>query len=125
MRLRAWIAAIALVALVLPTAVPAPATAQTAPAPAPMRPEPTGGEVAGSVASNFFYAPGKFFTCVGGSVLWVVSMAITFGTIYDDAARLFDGACGGRWTVDDADIRKALEPVQGSGRADPSSGESK
>ena len=120
MRLRAWIAAIALVALVLPTAVPAPATAQTVPAPAsaPTRPEPTDREGAGTVASNFFYAPGKFFTCVGGSVLWVATMAITFGTMYDDAARLFNEACGGKWTLDDADIRKELEPVQGSSRTD-------
>ena len=125
MRLRAWIAGIALVALVLPTALPAPAPAQTVQASAPTRPEPTDGEVAGSVASNFFYAPGKFFTCVGGSVLWVATMAITFGTMYEDAARLFHEACGGKWTLDDADIRKALEPVQGSSRTDPRSGESR
>ena len=123
MRLRAWLAAIALVALVLPTAVLAPATAQTAPA--PTRPEPTGGEGTGTVASNFFYAPGKFFTCVGGSVLWVATMAITFGTMYEDAARLFHEACGGKWTLDDADIRKALEPVQGSSRTDPTFGQSR
>ncbi len=111
MSVRAVIAAV-LVVVLASTSLPALSVAQAPPPPAPpTRPEPTGDEVAGSVASNFFYAPGKFFTCLGGSVLWVATMAITFGTMYDDAARVFHGACGGKWTLDDADMRQALEPA--------------
>ena len=110
MSLRAVIAAVLVVALTS-ASLPALSAAQTPPPPAPTRPEPTGEEVAGSVASNFFYAPGKFFTCFGASVLWVATMAITFGTVYDDAARMIQGACGGKWTLDDADMRQALEPA--------------
>ena len=110
---RALIVWILVVALVLPSALIPVAGAQTpAPAPAPPRAEPTDKEVALSVGSNFFYAPGKFFTCVGGSALWVATMLITFGTLYDEAARMVNEACGGKWTVDDADIREALERGQ-------------
>ena len=107
------------VAVAVATSVLSPiALAQTTqPSQPGSRPEPTGAEVAGSVAANVFYAPGKFFTCLGGGVLWVVSMAVTFGTMYDDGARLLEGACGGRWTLDDADIREATKPVPNSSRA--------
>jgi len=111
MGFRSLIASILVMGLTGASALTPLATAQTPP-PAPARPEPTGEEVTLSVGSNFFYAPGKFFTCLGGSVLWVATMAITFGTMYDDAARMVHGACGGRWTLDDADMRPAVEPVQ-------------
>lgn len=109
MAFRGLIASMLLVTLTGASSLTSPAAAQTPPQ---VRPEPTGGEVAASVASNVFYAPGKALICIGGGVLWVVTMAVTFGTQYDEAARLVQGACGGKWTLDDADMRQALEPVQ-------------
>ena len=62
-----------------------------------------------AVAGGFLTVPGKFATCVGSIALWVVTMAVTLGTQYGDAAKLVIGGCGGKVATGE-DIRKAVTP---------------
>jgi hypothetical protein len=73
----------------------------------PSREEAAALAVAGDV---FFTAPGKFLTCVGSIGLWAVTMAVTFGTQYRDAAKVVVGGCGGEWVAEGKDIREAFQP---------------
>ena len=59
--------------------------------------------------ANVFYVPGKALTCAGSAVLWVAILAISFGTLYEDATHIAAGGCGGKWTVHGRDLQPALQ----------------
>jgi hypothetical protein len=67
--------------------------------------EATALAVAGDV---LFTTPGKFITCVGSIALWTITMAVTLGTQYGDAAKLVIGGCGGDWVATGRDIQQAV-----------------
>jgi hypothetical protein len=74
-------------------------------------PEPPRGAEATALAvagDVLFTTPGKFLTCVGSIALWTVTMAVTFGTQYGDAAKLVIGGCGGEWVATGRDIQQAV-----------------
>ena len=76
-------------------------------------PEPPTREEAAALAVTgdvFFTAPGKVITCAASIGLWVLTMAVTFGTQYRDAASLVVGGCGGKWVATGQDIEEAFEP---------------
>jgi hypothetical protein len=76
----------------------------------PSREEATALAVAGNV---LFTVPGKFITCVGSIALWVITMGVTLGTQYGDAATLVIGGCGGEWVATGKDIQQAVaEPAR-------------
>src|SRR5260370_36332377 len=58
--------------------------------------EGSAGATAAAVVSDVFYVPGKAIVCGVGSVLWLRTMALTFGTLYHQAADLLKGCCGRR-----------------------------
>lgn len=60
---------------------------------------------AAAVASDVFYMPGKAIVCGASSVLWVATMALTFGALYQEAADLVRGGCGGRWVLTGEDMK--------------------
>ena len=49
--------------------------------------------------------PGKAIVCGVSGVLWVATMAITFGTLYQEAADFVKGGCGGQWVLTGEDIK--------------------
>ena len=73
--------------------------------------DPSRGDEAGStaaaVASDLFYVPGKAIVCGVSGVLWVATMALTFGTLYQGSADFVRGACGGTWVLTGEDIKPA------------------
>jgi hypothetical protein len=38
-------------------------------------------------------------------VLWVATMALTFGALYQESADFVKGGCGGRWVLTGEDIK--------------------
>ncbi len=68
---------------------------------------PGPGATAAAVASDVFYVPGKAIVCTASGVLGVVTMALTFGTLYQEAADFVKGGCGGQWLLTGADIKPA------------------
>jgi hypothetical protein len=68
---------------------------------------PGAGATAAAVASDVFYAPGKALVCGASGVLWVATMALTFGSLYQEAADFVKGGCGGRWVLTGEDIKPA------------------
>lgn len=73
--------------------------------PAPDDQPGSAGATATAVVSDVFYVPGKAVVCGVSGVLWVATMALTFGTLYDEAADLVKGGCGGRWVLTGKDIK--------------------
>ena len=76
-------------------------------------PEPPSPEESAALAvagDVLFTAPGKVVTCAASIGLWVITMAVTFGTQYRDAARVVVGGCGGEWVATGQDIRETFEP---------------
>ena len=71
------------------------------------REEPSAGATAAAVASDVFYVPGKAIVCGVSGVLWVATMALTFGTLYQEAADFVKGGCGGQWVLTGEDIKPA------------------
>ena len=68
--------------------------------------QPAGaGATAAAVVSDVFYVPGKAVVCGVSGVLWVATMALTFGALYDEAADFVKGGCGGRWVLTGEDIK--------------------
>lgn len=61
------------------------------------------------LTNALFYTPGRLLTCVGSGVLWVVGMGITFGAVYDEAARMVATACQERIGVTDKDMIEAVK----------------
>jgi len=68
---------------------------------------PGAGATAAAVASDVFYVPGKAIVCGVSGVLWVATMALTFGALYQEAADFVKGGCGGQWVLTGEDIRPA------------------
>lgn len=97
-----WIAAL-LVLLLIGTCVP-PTWAEDTPR---ATEAPGAGATAAAVASHFFYVPGKAIVCGASGVLWVATMALTFGTLYQEAADFVKGGCGGRWVLRGEDMKPA------------------
>jgi hypothetical protein len=56
-----------------------------------------------------FYVPGKALTCAGSAVLWVVTLGVSFGTLYEDATQVVASGCGGKWTVQGRDLEPVLQ----------------
>jgi hypothetical protein len=65
------------------------------------------GATAAAAVSDVFYVPGKAVVCGVSGVLWVATMALTLGTLYDEAADFVKGGCGGRWVLTGDDIKPA------------------
>jgi hypothetical protein len=66
--------------------------------------EPGAGATAAAVASNVFYVSGKVIVCTTSGVLWIATMALTFGTLYREAGEFVQGGCGGKWVVTPEDM---------------------
>lgn len=70
----------------------------------PAKAEPTAGQEVAAGFSNVFYVPGKVALCGVSGALWIVTMAMTFGTLHSEAADFVKGGCGGKWIVTGEDI---------------------
>ncbi len=68
---------------------------------------PGAGATAAAVASDVLYVPGKAIVCGMSGVLWVATMALTFGALYQEAADFVKGGCGGRWVLTGEDFKSA------------------
>lgn len=68
---------------------------------------PGGGATAAAVVSDIIYVPGKAVVCGVSGVLWVATMALTFGTLYQESSDFVKGGCGGRWVLTGEDIKPA------------------
>jgi len=51
--------------------------------------------------------PGKAIVCGVSGVLWIATMALTFGTLYQEATDFVKGGCGGKWVLTGEDIKPA------------------
>jgi hypothetical protein len=100
MHTRRWIA-VALVSLLIGTCVP-DSWAQDTSQP---KDAPGAGATAAAVASDIVYVPGKAIVCGVSGVLWVTTMALTFGALYQEAADFVRGGCGGQWVLTGEDIK--------------------
>ena len=68
--------------------------------------QPVGaGATAAAVVSDVFYVPGKAAVCGVSGVVWVATMALTLGTLYNEATNFVKGGCGGRWLLTGEDIK--------------------
>lgn len=65
------------------------------------------GATAAAVTSNIFYVPGKAIVCGLSGVLWTVTMALTFGTLYQESTDFVKGGCGGQWVLTGDDFKPA------------------
>jgi len=72
--------------------------------PQPAKDGPGTGEEVAAALSNVFYVPGKAIVCASSGVLWIATMALTFGALYNEAANIVKGGCGGKWIVVGEDI---------------------
>ena len=70
-------------------------------------PEPAGpGANAAAAVSDVFYVPGKAVVCGVSGVLWIGTMALTLGTLYQESNDFVKGACGGKWVLTGEDIKE-------------------
>lgn len=97
-----WIAAL-LASLLIGTLAPVSWAEDTPQA----KREPGPGATAAAVVSDVFYVPGKAIVCGMSGVLWIGTMALTFGALYQEAADFVKGGCGGRWVLTGEDIKPA------------------
>ena len=58
--------------------------------------------------ANVWYVPGRAIVCGASAVLSGLIMTLTLGHSYDDAAQIMHGGCSGPWTVQPADVRRAV-----------------
>jgi hypothetical protein len=98
-----FVVATLLTSLLIGTGAPAIWAADTSPADEP----PGAGANAAAAVSDVFYVPGKAIVCGVSGVLWVATMAVTLGALYDEAANFVKGGCGGRWVLTGEDIKPA------------------
>jgi len=71
-------------------------------------PEPAGpGANAAAAVSDVFYVPGKAIVCGVSGVLWVGTMALTLGFLYQEATDFVKGGCGGKWVLTGEDFKSA------------------
>lgn len=66
----------------------------------------TPGKDAAAAVSDVFYVPGKAIVCGVSGVLWIGTMAITFGSLYQESNDFVKGACGGKWVLTGKDIKE-------------------
>ena len=71
--------------------------------------EPSPGANAAAAVADVFYVPGKAIVCGMSGALYVATMALTFGALYQEATEFVKGACGGKWLLTGEDIK---QPVQ-------------
>ena len=71
----------------------------------PAKESPGAGAATAAAVSDIFYVPGKAVVCGASGVLWIATMAITFGTLYQEAADFVKGGCGGQWVLTGEDIK--------------------
>ena len=88
-------------ALLLCGPTPFPAWGQS---PQPAKDGPATGKEVAAGFSNVFYIPGKALVCTSSGVVWIVTMAVTLGSFYNEAANFVKGGCGGKWIVTGEDI---------------------
>lgn len=65
------------------------------------------GATAAAAVSDIFYVPGKAIVCGVSGVLWVATMALTFGQLYQESTDFVKGGCGGQWVLTGEDIKPA------------------
>ena len=69
--------------------------------------EPSAGANAAAAVGDVFYVPGKAIVCGVSGVLYVATMAVTFGALYQEATDFVKGGCGGKWVLTGEDIKPA------------------
>ena len=94
-----WIGALLATALIVSFAPPSWAQDRSQ-----LQSKPGAGATAAAVASNVLYVPGKVIVCTTSGVLWIATMALTFGTLYREAGDFVQGGCGGKWVVTPEDM---------------------
>lgn len=72
--------------------------------PQPAKDGPGTGEEVAAGFSNVLYVPGKAIVCTTSGILWIATMALTLGALYNEAANFVKGGCGGKWIVARDDI---------------------
>ena len=83
-----------------------PSTGWADETPRPTEP-PSAGATAAAAVSDVLYVPGKAIVCGASGVLWIATMALTFGALYQEAADFVKGGCGGKWVLTGEDIKPA------------------
>jgi hypothetical protein len=84
--------------LLMGTAVPTGWAAETSE-------PPTAGANAAAAIGDVFYVPGKAIVCGMSGVLYVTTMVLTFGALYQEATDFVRGGCGGKWVLTGEDIK--------------------
>ncbi len=72
--------------------------------------EPTTGQKVGAGFMNAFYVPGKVILCGLGTVAATALLAVTFGSGYRPASRVFDEGCGGDWVITGEHLSGKIPP---------------
>jgi len=68
--------------------------------------EPPGaGANAAAAVGDIFYVPGKAIVCGVSGALYIATMALTFGALYQEATDFVKGGCGGKWVLTGEDIK--------------------
>jgi hypothetical protein len=68
---------------------------------------PSAGANAAAAVADVFYVPGKTVVCGVSGALYIATMALTFGALYQEATDFVKGGCGGKWVLTGADIKPA------------------
>jgi hypothetical protein len=68
---------------------------------------PSAGANAAAAVGDIFYVPGKAIVCGVSGALYVATMALTFGALYQEATDFVKGGCGGKWVLTGEDIKPA------------------
>lgn len=68
---------------------------------------PSPGANAAAAVGDIFYVPGKAIVCGMSGALYVATMALTFGALYQEATDFVKGGCGGKWVLTGEDIKPA------------------
>lgn len=71
--------------------------------------EPSPGANAAAAVADVFYVPGKAIVCGMSGAFYVVTMALTFGALYQEATDFVKGGCGGKWVLTGEDIKKPAQ----------------
>jgi hypothetical protein len=66
---------------------------------------PSAGATAAAAVGDIFYVPGKAIVCGMSGALYVATMALTFGALYQEATDFVKGGCGGKWVLTGEDIK--------------------
>ena len=66
---------------------------------------PSAGANAAAAIGDIFYVPGKAIVCTMSGALYIATMALTFGALYQEATDFVKGGCGGKWVLTGEDIK--------------------